>query len=92
MKTTDKEFQFLKLFTIKLQNNQIKEIDAPVASADCNGDGVTVSEFNYCVENYFRTIETISKLCGESKEDDFLQQTEIQHLSSSLTFLRSTLN
>ena len=29
------------------------------------------------MENYFRTIEIISKLCGESKEDDSLQQTEI---------------
>ena len=69
--------------------------DGPVAEkpSDCNGDRVTVSEFDYCVDNYFRAIETISKLCGEDDEDYYaLQQTEIQHLSSSLTFLKSILN
>ena len=47
-----------------------------------------VSEFDYCVDNYFKAIETISKLCGEDDEDYALQQTEIQRLSASLTFLR----
>ena len=66
--------------------NKYKKKDAP--PSDCNGDNaVTVSEFDYCVDNHFRTIETISKLCGE---DDYyaLQQTEIQRFSSSLTFFK----
>ena len=70
--------------------NKYKKKDAP--PSDCNGDNaVTVSEFDYCVDNHFRTIKTISKLFGE---DDYyaLQQTEIQRFSSSLTFLRSILN
>ena len=69
--------------------------DGPVAEkpSDCNGDRVTVSKFDYCVDNYFRAIKTISKLCGEDDEDYYaLQQTKIQRLSSSLTFLRQILN
>ena len=72
--------------------NKIKKEkkDGPVAEkpSDCNGDKVTVSKFDYCVDNYFKAIETISKLCGEDDEDYALQQTEIQRLSASLTFLR----
>ena len=56
---------------------------------DCNGDRVTYSfRVDYCVDNYFRAIETISKLYGEDDEDYALQQTKIQHLFASLTFLR----
>ena len=76
-----------KLFTIKRRMNKYKKKNAP--PSDCNGDRVTVSEFDYCVDNHFRAIETISKLCREDDEDYYaLQQTEIQCLSSSLTFLR----
>ena len=58
-----------------------KKKDAP--PSDCNGDRVvTVSEFDYCMDNHFRAIETISKLCGEDDEDYYaLQQTEIQRFS-----------
>ena len=72
--------------------NKYKKKDAP--PSDCNGDRlVTVSEFDYCMGNHFRAIKTISKLCGEDDEDYYaLQQTEIQRLSFSLTFLRSILN
>ena len=75
--------------------NKKEKKDVPVAEkpSGCNGDRVTVSKFDYCVGNYFRAIETISKLCGEDDEDYYaLQQTEIQRLSSSLTFLRQILN
>ena len=43
---------------------------------------------DYCVDNYFRVVETISKLCGEDDEDYALQQTKIQCLFASPTFLR----
>ncbi|XP_030958025.1 uncharacterized protein LOC115980000 [Quercus lobata] len=71
--------------------NKKEKKDVPVAEkpSDCNGDRVTVSKFDNCVGNYFRANETISKLRGEDDEDYYaLQQTEIQRLSSSLTFLR----
>ena len=79
-----------KLFTVKRPMNKKENKDALVVEkpSDCNGDRVMVSEFDYCVDNYFKAIETISKLCGEDDEDYALQQTEIQHLSASLTFLR----
>ena len=80
-----------KLFTIKRPMNKKENKDALVVEkpSDCNGDRVTVSEFDYCVDNYFRAIETISKLYGKDDEDYYaLQQTEIQRLSFSLTFLR----
>ncbi|KAF3950888.1 hypothetical protein CMV_023411 [Castanea mollissima] len=37
---------------------------------NCNGRKVTVLAFNESVENHFKAIDTISKLCGEAKEDD----------------------
>ena len=76
-----KEPPISKLFTIKRPMNKYKKKDAP--PSDCNGDRVvTVSEFDYCVDNHFRAIETISKLCGEDDEDYYaLQQTEIQRFS-----------
>ena len=79
-----------KLFTVKRPMNKKENKDALVVEkpSDCNGDRVMVSEFDYCVDNYFKAIETISKLCGEDDEDYALQQTEIQRLSASLTFLR----
>ena len=40
-----------KLFTIKRQMNKYKKKDAP--PSDCNGDRVvTVSEFDYCMDNH----------------------------------------
>ena len=79
-----------KLFTIKCPMNKKENKDAPVAEkpSDCNGNKVTLLQFNYCVDNYFRAIKTISKFWGEDDEDYALQQTEIQRLSASLTFLR----
>ena len=75
--------------------NNKKEKDAAVADLDedCNGDWVTVSKFNYYVENQFKPMETISKLCEEVEEDDdyALQQTEIQCLSFSVTLLTMLL-
>ncbi|XP_057984863.1 uncharacterized protein LOC110640094 isoform X3 [Hevea brasiliensis] len=52
-----------------------------------NGAGINVSLFDYSVENHFKAMDTISKLCGEA-ETDSLQEDEIQRLSSSITFLR----
>lgn len=68
------------------------EKDASVADSeeDCNGDWVTVLEFNYSMEIHFRPMETISKLCGEAEEDDdyAIQQTDIQ----CFVFLNDSLN
>ena len=88
----EKNLQFRSYLPSNAQWINYKKKDAP--PSDCNGDRVvTVSEFDYCVDNHFRAIETISKLCGEDDEDYYaLQQTEIQRLSSSLTFLKSILN
>ena len=45
--------------------NNKKEKDAPTANSeeDFKGDWVTVSKFKYSVENHFRPMKTISKLC-----------------------------
>lgn len=53
-----------------------------------NGAGIRVSLFDYSVENHFKAMDTISKLCEEA-ESDSLQEAEIQRLSSSITFLKS---
>ncbi|CAH9082720.1 unnamed protein product [Cuscuta epithymum] len=49
--------------------------------------GVEVLLFDYSVENHFRAIETVSKLCGEPDIDDFTDQADLQRFGSSITFL-----
>ncbi|XVF32182.1 hypothetical protein REPUB_Repub17cG0059900 [Reevesia pubescens] len=51
------------------------------------GPGVRVSIFDYSIENHFRAMDTISKLCEESKIEG-LDETDIQRFFSSITFLR----
>lgn len=60
---------------------------------DSDGDGdealppeIRVSEFDYSAENYFKVVDKIAMLSGESELE--YEQTEIQRLSSSVTFLR----
>ncbi|KDP42720.1 hypothetical protein JCGZ_23660 [Jatropha curcas] len=52
-----------------------------------NGPGLRVSQFDYSIENHFKAVDTIAKLCGEP-ETDSLDVSEIQCLYSSITFLR----
>lgn len=49
--------------------------------------GVRISLFDYSAENHFKVIDTISKLC-EEPESDGLDNSNIQRLSSTITFLR----
>ncbi|KAK7278639.1 hypothetical protein RJT34_23673 [Clitoria ternatea] len=50
--------------------------------------GVRISFFNFSVENFFRDMDTIARLCGEEHYAAFSDQSEIQRMSSSVTFLR----
>lgn len=50
-----------------------------------SGD-ITVSLFDYSVDNHFKAMDMISKLCGEVEFQ--FDPSEIQRLSSSITFLR----
>ncbi|XP_021911148.1 uncharacterized protein LOC110824976, partial [Carica papaya] len=52
-----------------------------------NDARVNVSTFDYSVENHLNVMDKISKLCGEG-DFDHLDESEIQRLSSSITFLR----
>ncbi|XP_022765150.1 uncharacterized protein LOC111310200 isoform X2 [Durio zibethinus] len=52
-----------------------------------DGPGVSISIFDYSIENHFKAMDTISKLCEEFKIDG-LNETDIQRFSSSITFLR----
>ncbi|KAE9619639.1 hypothetical protein Lal_00038052 [Lupinus albus] len=54
---------------------------------DAGRNGVRISLFDYCVDNYFHYIDTVARLCGENGDVDF-EQSEIQRISSSVTFLR----
>ncbi|KAI3683867.1 hypothetical protein L1987_84382 [Smallanthus sonchifolius] len=47
--------------------------------------GIRVLEFDYSVENYFKVVDKIAMLYGESELE--YEQIEIQRLSSSVTFL-----
>lgn len=48
---------------------------------------ISVSLFDYSVENHFKAIDTISKLTGVPEIDDS-DQAEINRLASSITFLK----
>ena len=80
--------------TWRMNKKENKDPSVAEKPLDFNGDRVTYSfrvnycVDNYCVDNYFRAIVTIFKLCGEDDGDYALQQTKIQHLFASLTFLR----
>lgn len=52
-----------------------------------DGPGVRVSMFDYSAENHLNVMDTISNLCGENV-DEGLDESDIQRLSSSITFLR----
>ncbi|XP_039003969.1 uncharacterized protein LOC120130887 isoform X2 [Hibiscus syriacus] len=52
-----------------------------------DGPGAKVSVFDDSIDNHFRAMDTISKICEEPKNDD-LDETDIQRFSSSITFLR----
>ena len=78
-----------QVVTWRMNKKENKDPSVAKKPLDFNDDRVTYSfRVDYCVDNYFRAIVTISKLCGEDDEDYALQQTKIQHLFFSLTFLR----
>lgn len=75
----------------KLQQQESRE-----AAVECRIDDddkgdhsprTATSLFDYSIENHFKTMDTISKLCGEPENPDF-DPAEIDRLSSSITFLR----
>ncbi|CAI9778932.1 unnamed protein product [Fraxinus pennsylvanica] len=49
--------------------------------------GIITSIFDYSVENHFKAVDTISRLCGDP-EIIGSNQTEIQRFSNAITFLR----
>ncbi|KAE8098519.1 hypothetical protein FH972_016576 [Carpinus fangiana] len=64
-------------------------VENPTGSAEdrSNGPRVTVSAFDYSVENHFRAMDTISQICGEA-DDGGPEEGVVQRLASSVTFLR----
>ena len=58
---------------------------------DNNAPEVSVSMFDCSVENHFKAMDKISRLCGEEPEANDVQDSEIERLSSTFLFLRSVL-
>lgn len=56
-------------------------------SSGGNDTGVRVSIFDYSVDKHFKALDTISKLC-EEPESEGLDESDVQRLSSTVTFLR----
>lgn len=56
-------------------------------SSGGNDTGVRVSIFDYSVDKHFNALDTISKLC-EEPESEGLDESDVQRLSSTVTFLR----
>lgn len=61
-------------------------VPAPYANIDAAAE-ISVSEFDYSVENHFKAVDKIVELCGQSGKVDS-DQSEIERFSNSITFLR----
>ncbi|XP_023005875.1 uncharacterized protein LOC111498749 [Cucurbita maxima] len=59
------------------------------AAGRSDGPGIKVLEFDHCVENHFKAIDTMAELCGD-REDGVgeIDERDIQRFSSSTIFLR----
>ncbi|CAN4121359.1 unnamed protein product [Withania somnifera] len=57
-----------------------------VPADDESSSGISVSLFDYSVENHFKAVDTICKLTGVPEFDD-ADETELNRLGSSVTFL-----
>ncbi|KAG8389281.1 hypothetical protein BUALT_Bualt02G0212600 [Buddleja alternifolia] len=74
--------------TESANNSEPARLSAAVEHLPSNAPPeITVSEFDYSVENHFKYVDTIAKLCGHSTTID-ADQAEIKRLSNSITFLR----
>ncbi|KAI3471962.1 hypothetical protein Pfo_028650 [Paulownia fortunei] len=60
--------------------------DPEPAAANASPE-IAVSEIDYSVENHFKAVDTIAKLCGHPVTID-ANQAEIKRFSNSITFLR----
>lgn len=58
---------------------------------DNNAPEVPVSLFDYSLENHFKALDTIYRLCGEEADTHAVPQSEIERLSSTIIFLRLVL-
>ncbi|GAB4856429.1 hypothetical protein Ancab_014347 [Ancistrocladus abbreviatus] len=58
-----------------------------VQTENSEAPGCTVSLFDCSVENHFRAMDMISKLCGDTVNATF-EEGEIDRISSTITFLR----
>lgn len=58
---------------------------------DDNASEASVSLFDCSVENHFKAMDTISRLCGEEAEVNAFKESEIERISSTIIFLRSVL-
>ncbi|XP_047316570.1 uncharacterized protein LOC124920185 isoform X2 [Impatiens glandulifera] len=57
------------------------------SSYNHGSDEIEVSLFDYSIENHFKSMETISHLCGDKTELDDSNGIELERLSSSIMFL-----
>lgn len=77
-------------FKGKTKNKEKAKKVTEEAVANNGGDAIAVriSPFDYSVENFFRDMDTIARLCEKERDDAAIDQSEIQTMSSSVTFLR----
>ena len=74
----------------KRKSNKADEVEAEDSAtihSDTSDSKVTTSCFDYSVDNSFKAMDTIAQVYGE-EVDSYVEPTEIQRLSSSVTFLR----
>ncbi|XP_054812973.1 uncharacterized protein LOC129313686 [Prosopis cineraria] len=76
-----------RAFNKKANSVDVQAEDSTRIHNDKSDPRVSISFFDYSVENFFKAMGMIDKLCGE-EVDSYLEQSEIQRLSASVTFLR----
>lgn len=92
MGDTEENASIAEVFDFKGKTKNKKKGKKVTEEAVANNGGdaiaVRISPFDYSVENFFRDMYTIACLCEKERDDAAIDQSEIQAMSSSVTFLR----
>ncbi|KAI9090686.1 hypothetical protein K1719_028539 [Acacia pycnantha] len=76
-----------RAFNKKGNSVNVQAEDSSRIHNDRSDPRVSTLFFDYSVDNFFKAMDMIDKLCGE-EVDSYLEQCEIRRLSASVTFLR----
>lgn len=97
MEEANENLSIAKLFDIKKKKKKTTKKKTKAnkdggggfaSSSSSSGATSRISLFDSSAENFFRDMDTIARLCREEERHATLEQSDIQRMSSSVTFLR----